>query len=71
MSSFFCGYRKGFSTQIALVWLIEKWKHELDKNDFSGSILTDLSKAFYTINYGLLIAKIHVYSFGKNALDLV
>ena len=31
----------------------------------------DLSKAFDTINYDLLIAKIHAYGFDKNALDLV
>ena len=31
----------------------------------------DLSKAFDTINYDLLIAKLHVHDFGKNALDLV
>ena len=30
-----------------------------------------LYKAFDTINYGLLIAKLHAYGFGKNALDLV
>ena len=31
----------------------------------------DLSKAFDTINYDLLIAKLHAYGFGKKALDLV
>ena len=31
----------------------------------------DLSKALDTINYDLLIAKLHAYGFGKNALDLV
>ena len=31
----------------------------------------DLSEAFDTINYDLLIAKLHAYSFGKNALNLV
>ena len=31
----------------------------------------DLSKTFDTINYDLLIAKLHAYGFGKNALDLV
>ena len=31
----------------------------------------DLSKAFHTINYDLLTAKLHAYGFRKNALDLV
>ena len=46
--------------------------NSLIKNGFaSASILIDLSKAFDTINYGLLIAKLHAYGFGENALDLV
>ena len=46
--------------------------NSLIKNGFaSASILIDLSKAFDTINYDLLIAKLHAYGFGKNALDLV
>ena len=31
----------------------------------------DLSKTFDTIKFDLLIAKLHAYGFGKNALDLV
>ena len=46
LSPFLCDYRKGFSTQTALVWLIKKWKHQLDKNGFAGAIMMDLSKAF-------------------------
>ena len=46
LSPFLCGYRKGFSTQTGLVWLIKKWKHQLDKNGFVGAIMMDLSKAF-------------------------
>ena len=70
-SPFFCGYRKGFSTQTPLVCLIEKWKHQLDKNGSAGTVLMDLSKAFDTINYDLIIAKLHAFGFGKNTLDLV
>ena len=49
LSPFPCGYRKGFSTKTSLICLIEKWKHRLDKNGFTGAILMDLSKAFDTI----------------------
>ena len=31
----------------------------------------DLSKVFDSINYDLLIGKLHAYGFGKNPLDLV
>ena len=60
-----------FSTQTALVWLIEKGKHQLGKNGFAGALLMDLSMAFHTINYDLVIAKFYAYGFGKNGLDLV
>ena len=43
-----CGYRKGFSTQQALLSLIERWKNTLDQNGCGGAILMDLSKAFDT-----------------------
>ena len=58
LSTFMCGYRKGFSTQQALLSLIERWKNTLDQNGYGGAILMDLSKAFDTINHDLLIAKL-------------
>ena len=39
------GYRKGFSTQQALLSLIEKWKIVLDSKGYGGAVLMDLSKA--------------------------
>ena len=71
LSSFLCGYRKGFCTQTALVWLIEKWKHQLGKNSFTCALLMDLSMAFDTIKYDLVYSKLHVYGFGRNALYFV
>ena len=71
LSPFLCGYRTGFSTQTALLTLIERWKIMLDKKGYAGAILMDLSKAFDTINYELLTAKLHAYGFGKEALKLI
>ena len=68
---YLCGYSQGFSTQQALVSLIEKWKAILDKNGYAGAILMDLSKAFDTINHDLLIAKLNAYGFTKNSLRLI
>ena len=65
LSPFFCGYRAGFSTQIALLLLIERWKIILDNKGYAGAVLIDLSKAFVTINYELLAAKFYVYGFSK------
>ena len=71
LSPYLCGYRKGFSTQQTLVSLIEKWKAILDKNGYAGVLLTDLSKAFDTINDDFLIAKLNGYGFTKNSLRLI
>ena len=38
-SPFLCGYRKGLSTQTALVWLIAKGKYQLNKNGFADAVL--------------------------------
>ena len=69
--TYLCGYRKGFSTQLALLSLIKKWKKALDNKGFGGAVLMDLSKAFDTINHDLLIAKLHAYGFDKNSLTLL
>ena len=71
LSPYLCGYRKGYSTQHALVSLIEKWKACLDNQGFAGAILMDLSKAFDTINHELLIAKLHAYGLDKDSLAIV
>ena len=71
LSPVLCGYRKGFSPQYALLAMIEKWKKSLDKQGFAGGVLMDLSKAFDTINYELLIAKLHAYGFHLNSLKIL
>ena len=38
--------------------LIETWKKVLDRKGYGGAILLNLSKAFDTINYDLLLAKL-------------
>ena len=71
LSPYLCGYRKGYNAQHALLSLLEKWRISLDKGGYGGAILMDLSKAFDTINYDLLLAKLHAYGFDRNSLTLV
>ena len=59
LSPYLCGYKKGFSTHLALLSLTETWKKALDNKAFGRAVLMDLSKAFDTINHDLLIAKLH------------
>ena len=68
---YMCGYRKGFSTQFALIKLIEKWKKSIDEHGYAGAIITDLSKAFDTINHELMVAKLNSYGFDRSALLMI
>ena len=65
LSPFLCGYKKGFSTQTALLGLAKNWKASLDKKGYAGAVLIDLLKAFDTTNHGLLLAKLNAYGFDK------
>ena len=58
-SKYQCGFRKGFSTQHALLVLLEKMKIARDREGFCAAVLTDLSKAFDRICHDLLIAKLN------------
>ena len=71
LSVFIAAYRTAYSTQHVLIKLIEEWKSKLDNNFIVGSVLMDLSKAFDCIPHDLIIAKLHAYGFGENALVLV
>ena len=61
----------GFSTQYALLSLIERWKQILDEKEFGGAVLMDLSKAFDTLNVELLIAKLSAYLFNNEYFKLI
>ena len=71
ISPFLRGYRKEFSTQYALLSLIERWRLCLGKQGFAWALLMDLSKTFDTMNYELLIAKLHAYGFSIEALEVL
>ena len=67
LSPYLCGFRKGLNTQQALLSLTEKWKTTLDKKGFGGAVLMDLSKVLDTLDFELLIAKLHAYGFQKKS----
>ena len=66
-----CGFRKGYSTQHALLRLLRHWQACLDKNEIVGTILMDLPKAYDCLNHELLIAKLHAYGVSTKALRLL
>ena len=71
LSILLCGFRRGFSTQNALLRFLEKVKMGLDNKKFAGAILMDLAKAFDCLNHELLIAKLDAYGLGRSALEFI
>ena len=69
VSPHLCGYRKGYSTQIALISMLGKWKLSIDNKGYSGGVLMNLSKAFETINHPLLSANLRSYGFSKTSFS--
>ena len=69
-SRILCGFREGYSTQHALIRLLENWRKCLDTSGIVGAILTELSKAYVCLPHDL-IAKFKAYGFDFNSLCLL
>ena len=69
-SKYQCGFIKEFSVQDCFLAKLGKWKRNVDKGNVSGSLLTDLSKAFDCLSDELIIAKLSVYRISLPALKL-
>ena len=71
LSKYQCGFRKGYSTQHCLLFMLEKWKRAVNNGKVFGILLTDLSKSFDGLSHELLLAKLHAYGFSISALRLI
>ena len=71
LSKYQCGFRKGYNAPHCLLAMIEKWKKAVDNGNVFGTLLTDLSKAFYCLPHDLIIVKLNLYGFNLRALNLI
>ena len=55
------GFRKQYSTNHALLSIVEKIRNSLDNNMYSCGIFIDLEKAFDTVNHQILLSKLYRY----------
>ena len=62
---------KNHNAQYALLRMIENWKTQSNQRKKIGVIITDLSKAFDTLNHNLLIAKLQAYGLDLNATSFI
>jgi len=67
-SELLCGFRKGHSTQHAILRLLHLWQRALDDSNIVGTVLMDLSKAYDCLPPDLLIAKLAAYGVNHNSL---
>ena len=55
------GFRKRYSTNHALLSIVEQIRSNLDKNKFACGVFVDLQKAFDTVDHKILISKLLHY----------
>ena len=52
------GFRKGFSTALSLIHLVNSVASAVDRNEFTVGVFLDLSKAFDTLDHRILLTKL-------------
>ena len=66
------GFRPGHSTELAALRLVDHVIHEMDQNNSTPiNIYIDLSKAFDTLSYDILLNKLEYYGVTGSANDLL
>ena len=57
------GFRQNFSTEHAILEIVDRVACELERGSTPVAIFLDLSKAFDTLNHTILLAKLRYYGF--------
>jgi len=60
------GFRQKHSTQQAIITLVDRITHSLDKGDIVISVFLDLKKAFDTVDHNILLKKLYAYGIRGN-----
>ena len=65
------GFRSQHSTELAAIKLVDYLTHNIDTNNIPISIYLDLSKAFDTLSFDILLAKFEYYGITGTTLKLL
>ena len=71
LSNFISADKKFYSPNHVLLRRIENWKNSRNNNDFVGTVLMDLLKAFNCIPHDLLAAKLYACGLSEDAVTFV
>ncbi|CAM1302576.1 Uncharacterised protein r2_g1254 [Pycnogonum litorale] len=65
------GFRPSYSTETALINLIDMIRCNTDKGEYTGLLLLDLEKAFDTVNHTILLSKMEAMGFSSSSINLI
>ena len=65
------GFREGYYAQHFLLGMMEKFREAIDRGNECSALLTDLSKAFDSINDSLFIAKLYNYGVSPLFINMI
>lgn len=63
------GFRKCYSTETAVCFLLEKIKQSMDKGGVIGAVFLDLKKAFDRVNHQILLNKLIKFYFSPRTVQ--
>ena len=69
--NYLAAFRKGFGCATTLLRLAEDQKKDLDKQQYVGAVLMDLSSVFDCLLHDLILAKLNAYCLSANACDFL
>ena len=69
ISNYVTGFWKSSGTQDSLVIMLKRWKQAIDKGEYISVMYMNFSKAFDTLNHGILLVKLRTYGFSTSAFN--
>lgn len=62
------GFRKQYSTETALAYIVDTLRFNLDKNHINGMVLVDYKKAFDMVDHVTLLSKLKANQLDRSTL---